>query len=85
MTRSMSEQYESYVPSPAELARYDQIHAENSLMLDNVIQAFREELADDAGTPREVHVAALAMLLSELCIPHLANMLAIAIDRSVRL
>lgn len=80
----MSDQYERYVPSPGQLAEFDQIHAENSFMLDNLIQAYREELADDDDIP-EVHVVALAMLLSELCIPHLANMLAIAIDRSVRL
>lgn len=75
--------------TPAELADYDQIHAETLSYLDAIIRAMRDALAEDK--PRPLVVAAMA---AQFAHPHantvaaarftpsdIANLLAVAVDR----
>lgn len=66
-------------PTPGQLADFDQSHAQGSEIIDNLIEAHREEIAD---YNRAISIAGLATYLErESDLRSLAQLLAIAVDR----
>lgn len=71
---------ESDQPTPGQLFHFDQAHAQASEVVDELITAHRDELAD--GNNREISIAGLATYLERHSdAVSLAQFLAVAIDR----
>lgn len=66
-------------PTPGQLANFDQSHAQASEIIDNLIGAHREELAEHN---RAISLAGLATYLErESDLRSIAQLLAVAVDR----